>query len=69
MENRITELEIKVAYQEDTIQQLDRVICQQQDQLDLLKKQLKQLTESNQDASDGGEKGLLSAIDEVPPHY
>ena len=43
MDKRITELEIKVAYQEDTIQQLDRVICQQQDQIDSLKKQMTQL--------------------------
>jgi SlyX protein len=68
MNERLTELEIKVAYQEDTIQQLDRVICKQQDQIDLLTKQIKQLSHSAQQ-SEGGEKGLLSAIDEVPPHY
>lgn len=68
MEKRITELEIKVAYQEDTIQQLDRVICQQQDQIDSLKKQFKQLTENAQQSAESG-KSLFSDVDEVPPHY
>lgn len=49
MDERITELEIKVAYQEDTIQQLDRVLCQQQDQIDSLKKQIKELTNRSQE--------------------
>ena len=51
MNERITELEIKVAYQEDTIQQLDSVVCQQQEQIDLLIKQFKQLTQSSQDST------------------
>jgi len=68
MDERITELEIKVAYQEDTIQQLDRVICQQQDQIDSLKKQFKELTEGSQSSPEDG-KSLFSALDEVPPHY
>ena len=68
MNERITELEIKVAYQEDTIQQLDRVVCKQQDQLDLLKEQVKQLTQSAQQ-TEGGSKNISSAFDEIPPHY
>ena len=68
MNERITELEIKIAYQEDTIQQLDSVVCQQQEQIDLLIKQFKQLTQSSQDSSEGA-KSLFSALDEVPPHY
>ena len=68
MSERITELEIKVAYQEDTIQQLDSVVCQQQEQIDLLIKQFKQLKQSSQDSTEGA-KSLFSALDEVPPHY
>ncbi len=67
MENRITELEIKVAYQEDTVQQLDRVICKQQDQIDSLIKSLKQLSDNAQEPE--ATKSLFSAIDDVPPHY
>ena len=35
-EERITEIETKLAYQEDTIQALNNVVCKQQDQLDQL---------------------------------
>jgi|TARA_R110002096_G_scaffold268308_9_gene462053 SlyX protein len=68
MEKRITELEIKVAYQEDTIQQLDTVLCQQQNQIDALKKQLQQLTDSTKNDSEDSKDGP-SLLDEVPPHY
>lgn len=67
-DERITELEIKVAYQEDTIHQLDRVICRQQDQIDLLQKQFKQLKKGSQDPSNG-EQSLFNALDDIPPHY
>ncbi|MGB1428165.1 MAG: SlyX family protein [Cycloclasticus sp.] len=68
MDKRITELEIKVAYQEDTIQQLDHVICQQQDQIDSLKKQMTQLIKNAQQATEEG-RHLLSDSNDVPPHY
>lgn len=69
MEKRITELEIKTAYLEDTIQQLDSVICQQQNQIDALKKQYKQLTESADDPAESGKDHLSTLLDEAPPHY
>jgi len=68
MDKRITELEIKVAYQEDTIQQLDSVICKQQDQLDALKKQLMQLSDSTKELTEDIKSGQ-SQLDDVPPHY
>ena len=68
MNKRITELEIKVAYQEDTIQQLDNVVCKQQDQIDALKKQLIQLSDSTKEISEDI-KGSQSPVDDVPPHY
>lgn len=68
MDDRITELEIKIAYQEDTIQQLDRVICGQQEQLDYLKRKISELVDNSKTEDDGNES-LLSALDEVPPHY
>ena len=35
-DDRLVEVETKLAYQEDTIQQLNEVICRQQDQIDAL---------------------------------
>lgn len=67
MEKRINELEIKVAYQEDTIQQLDRVVCKQQDQIDSLIKHFKQLSSNALEAESS--TSLFSALDDIPPHY
>ncbi len=69
MEKRITELEIKTAYLEDTIQQLDSVICQQQNQIDALKKHFKQLTDSTEDLSENNKDNLPTLLDDLPPHY
>ncbi|ORU94201.1 MAG: SlyX protein [Cycloclasticus sp. symbiont of Poecilosclerida sp. N] len=68
MNTRITELEIKVAYQEYAIQQLDSVICRQQEQIDSLQKQLNQLKDAIQNPSNG-EQSLFNTLDDVPPHY
>jgi SlyX protein len=64
---RFIELETKLAYQEDTIQQLNNVVCRQQDQIDALMQKCEMLTSrtealSNKFLDDSGES-------EVPPHY
>ena len=41
MEERLIELETKVAFQEDTIETLNGIVAKQQNQIDLLEKQLK----------------------------
>jgi len=68
MNARLTELEIKLAYQEDTIQQLDSVICRQQEQIDKLQQQFKQLTQTMASPGDAGSSSA-SLFDELPPHY
>lgn len=40
MENRFTEIETKVAYLEKTIDELNGVVTKQQDQIDLLNRQM-----------------------------
>jgi len=68
MEHRITELEMKLAFQEDTINQLDAVICKQQNKIDKLSKQLSHLLEHAQDTDKSTTK-INSLADDVPPHY
>ena len=66
-ENRITELETKVAYQEDTIQELNQVIISMQKQIDGIEITCQALKDRVRDMS-----GMLSNIsehDEKPPHY
>jgi len=68
MNKRVTELEIKVAYQEDTLQQLDAVICEQQKQIDTLNKKILHVIEQNQVLAQGTKNSSDNA-QEIPPHY
>ncbi|BCG64745.1 MAG: SlyX protein [Methyloprofundus sp.] len=71
-EQRIITIETKIAFQEDIINQLNDVVCQQQDQIDALKHLTQQLLGRVRDlseASAGSSGGGLSAADERPPHY
>jgi SlyX protein len=64
-EARLTELEIKVSYTEDTLDQLDQTIIRQQAQIELLLRELVLLRQ--QQGSEGG--GPRNLRDELPPHY
>ena len=66
-ESRLTELETKVAYQEDSVQQLNEVVISMQKQIDSLELTCQALKERLRDMS-----GMLSNIsdaEEKPPHY
>ena len=67
LEDRIIELETKISYQEDLIQELNQLVVAQQKKIDeltvlgeLLKEQFKELLSSLPADSPGHE---------VPPHY
>jgi SlyX protein len=67
MDDRITELEIKLSLSEDLLEELNRTIYRQQQQLDLLQAQLRHLygkLEANTEPYQP-----LSLRDEIPPHY
>ncbi|WP_153130616.1 SlyX family protein [Dechloromonas hortensis] len=66
MESRITELEIKISYAEDMIDELNHTIFRQQQQIDLLISQLRALREQMQTSQPNE---ALSLRDELPPHY
>lgn len=68
MENRLTELELKLNLAEDHLQALDRTIFRQQQQIDLLQGQLCEIHRQMQsNSSDPEEAHHLR--DEIPPHY
>lgn len=68
-EERIIELEIKQAYQEDLIQALNRVVADQQKQIGKLEETCKLLHDKIKSlASSMAERPLLP-LDERPPHY
>lgn len=66
-ENRIIELETKLAYQEDLIQELNKTVFAQQKRLDQLEAAYKYLLAQTQDLSEISSTG--KSMDEKPPHY
>jgi SlyX protein len=65
-EDRITNLEIKLSFTEDLIDQLNQTIYKQQQQIEFLYRELKSIKEQ---ASGEDGAGSNSPKDEVPPHY
>ncbi len=70
-DQRIVTIETKLAYQEDTIAQLNDVICRQQNQIDALEILTQQLLGRVRDLSDISTQSgtAFSEADERPPHY
>lgn len=66
IEQRLTDLEIKATFTEDLLEQLDQVIVRQQQQIDLLIREIGRLREPATDAPNGAPRNLR---DELPPHY
>jgi len=66
-DDRLIELETKLAYQEETIRVLNEVVTQLQGQVSDLERLLRSLGERVLQISDGA--GKTSLADEVPPHY
>jgi SlyX protein len=65
-EQRIIELEIKAAYKEDLLQELNKIVAQQQHQIHLLEKTCQLLHERmNSLRLENGDE----VIDPPPPHY
>ena len=66
LERRLTDLEIKSAYAEDLVDELNRLVARQQDQIDRLTRELAALRQQGPDSQGGTERNLR---DELPPHY
>ncbi len=65
-DQRLTDLEIKATYTEDLVEQLEQVIVRQQQQIDLL---LREVAELRQPSTDGGLGAARSLRDDLPPHF
>lgn len=66
MESRLTDLEIKISFTEDMVDELNRTVFRQQQQIDLLMLQIKALREQVRTAEPAEQRNLR---DEIPPHY
>ena len=65
-EERLTELEIKASFNEDLLDQLNQVIVRQQQEIDWLLREVRQL---KQHLPDGNSASSQQPADELPPHY
>jgi SlyX protein len=67
MDARLDELETKVAFQDDLVEELNRIVAAQQLQIDLLQKQVQLLYDHVRSLSPSN---LATATEEErPPHY
>lgn len=63
---RVTELEVKLSFAEDTVEALNTTVFRQQQQIEALSEALRALREQLQ-SGHGAEPRALR--DEIPPHY
>lgn len=66
METRLTELEIKLSFTEDLVDELNRTVARQQQQINLLQDELRALFQQVQQMAPEEKSDLR---DELPPHY
>lgn len=67
MDNRITELEIKLSFQEELLETLNQTVIRQQQQMDLLQQQMRVLYQQLKNYSGPADNSLPQQ--EIPPHY
>jgi len=68
-DQRFETFETKLAFQEDTIQQLNDALVEQQSRIDQLEISLRSLLERFDGEPDLPDLPDISAADERPPHY
>ena len=64
LQARIVELEVKVAYQDKALRDLDEIVVAYAARVDELARQLTELRQRTDDSASAGE-----ITDEPPPHY
>lgn len=65
-ERRLTQLEVKLGFAEDLLDQLNQTVFRQQRQIELL---TRELVELRQQQVQGSGAGPRNPRDELPPHY
>lgn len=66
METRLAEIEVKLSFAEDLLEELNRIVIRQQQQIDQLQQELRAL---RQQVQSGNEAQAYGPHDETPPHY
>lgn len=66
-EQRFIDLEIKIGFMEDLLDNLNETVARQQQHIDLLMREVTHLRQQQDDG--GGSPAFRSLRDELPPHY
>jgi SlyX protein len=69
IQDALIELETRVAFQEDTLNQLNDVIVKQDAEILLLREQLRVVVKRVEELSRQPSVGAVAELDERPPHY
>lgn len=64
-EQRLMDLEVKASFTEDLVDQLEQIIVRQQQQIDMLIRQVAELRQPQVNSEGVGR----DARDDLPPHY
>ena len=67
MNDRVEELETQLAFQDNTIHSLNEIVTEQQNQIDALREQLRQITMQLQSLAETVQRP--EADEPPPPHY
>lgn len=67
LQQQLVDVQTQLAYQEDTVRQLNQALSAQQQEILVLRRQM-QLLKQRQDEQ-GHASGTTAALDEKPPHY
>ena len=67
MESRLADIEIKLSFSEDMLEELNRTVFRQQQQIEQLQKELRALSRHVQ--TDDAQEARRDLRDEIPPHY
>lgn len=70
-EDRLDDLEIKLAFQDDTIEALNNVITEQDKRIQLLEDAVRQLYKEIKEKGEQNNSGIeeFDPSKEIPPHY
>jgi SlyX protein len=66
VDKRLTEVEVKLTLVEDTVERLNEIVVRQQQQIDLL---LREVGRLGREERSGDEPRVRDLRDETPPHY
>lgn len=69
MDDRLTDLEVKLAYLEDLVETLNQTIFRQQERLDLFQAELRLLHQQMGATGGGGAALSDDPREDIPPHY